>query len=107
MPVRARLHRPILWSALSAVLVVTTLAGSQTAQQRTTPKDVFAHRANELTLAGLRPGRDSIKKAKLQYDGYWTADQPAEVNSIRITVAAKGRYSELRLTARGQSNKSC
>jgi len=101
MPVRARLHRPILWSALSAVLAVTTLAGSQTAQQRTTPKDVFAHRANELTLAGLRPGRDSIKKAKLQYDGYWTADQPAEVNSIRIYGSCEGAVLRIEADSKG------
>ena len=69
MLVRARLHSPILWSALSAVLVVTTLAGAQTAQ-KPTAKKADAHKANELTLAGLRPGRDRLSRAVQLYHDY-------------------------------------
>ncbi len=65
MPVRARLYRPILWSALSAVLVVTTLAGAQSGQKPASKK--AAHRVNELTLAGLRPGTDTTKRAEHLY----------------------------------------
>jgi hypothetical protein len=61
MRVRARLHRPSLWSALSAVLLVTTLSAAQSAQKPAGKK--VAHRTNELTLAGLQPGQGGLERA--------------------------------------------
>ena len=48
--------------ALLACLVAGTLAAAQTTQRPGTKKDT-AHRANELSLAGLRPGKDTAKRA--------------------------------------------
>ena len=52
----------ILWRALLVLTLAPLLAG---AQNTTTPpaKKASAHRANELTLAGLRPGMDRLEKA--------------------------------------------
>jgi hypothetical protein len=48
--------------ALFAVALATWAAGAQTAPNADVKK-VSAHRAHEMTLAGLRPGRDSIARA--------------------------------------------
>jgi hypothetical protein len=37
------------------------------ARQKPTPKTTGAKKANELTLAGLRPGRDTVAKAKTKF----------------------------------------
>jgi hypothetical protein len=44
------------------IVLVAMSAGSQTAPVPTTKK-AAAHRTNELTLGGLRPGRDSVARA--------------------------------------------
>ena len=51
--------------ALLGLLLISTLAIAQTAQ--TPPKKVAAKRVNELTLAGLRPGRDTASRAVQLY----------------------------------------
>jgi len=51
--------------ALFAVFLASTLASRQTTQKPTAKKP--AHRANELTLAGLRPGRDRLSRAVRLY----------------------------------------
>ncbi len=43
-------------------LLASTLAIAQT-PPKPTAKEAIAHRANELTLAGLRPGQDSLARA--------------------------------------------
>jgi len=48
--------------ALLAVILVTSTAGAQTAS-KPAAKHVRATRANEMTLAGLRPGRDTLARA--------------------------------------------
>ncbi len=58
---RLRTCRPFLKSALLALLLATTLPGAQTGQKPAAKK--AAHRANELTLAGLRPGQDNLARA--------------------------------------------
>jgi len=50
-------------ASLSACLVLPLFA-----QQKPAPKPAAAHRANELTLAGLRPGRDKLGRAASLYD---------------------------------------
>jgi hypothetical protein len=47
--------------ALLGFLLLTTVVHAQTA--KTPPPEKAAQRANELTLAGLRPGRDSLARA--------------------------------------------
>src|ERR1700692_2616056 len=44
--------------ALLAVALLTAAAGAQTSAKKSS-----AHRANEMTLAGLRPGRDNVARA--------------------------------------------
>ncbi len=57
-------HR-FLSMALFALFLVTALAGAQTLQKPAAKK--APHRANELTLAELRPGRDSASRAVQLY----------------------------------------
>ena len=57
--------------ALWALALVTMIATTETvahpfrceARQKPTPKTTATKKANELTLAGLRPGRDSVTRA--------------------------------------------
>jgi hypothetical protein len=60
MPVGLRSGRPVRM-ALLASLLTSTLTIAQT------PPKKAAHRANELTLAGLRPGRDRLSRAVRLY----------------------------------------
>jgi len=64
MPAGARGGSTLTWALLASVLV-STCAISQTTQKPAAKKP--AHRANELTLAGLRPGRDGATKATSLY----------------------------------------
>jgi hypothetical protein len=51
------------WANISALAVaVCALSAAQT--PKAAPKKAAAHRANELTLAGLRPGTDTLARAK-------------------------------------------
>jgi len=61
MPAGLRSARPIR-RFLLASLLASTLAIAQT-PPKPTAKEAIAHRANELTLAGLRPGQDSVARA--------------------------------------------
>lgn len=51
-------------SSLPFVLVLATAAGGQSYATKPAGKTTAIHRANELTLAGLRPGKDSLARAK-------------------------------------------
>jgi len=53
-----------------ALLVSFVITPSLFAQQKPTPKPAAPHRANEFTLAGLRPGLDSVGKAKRLYKSF-------------------------------------
>jgi hypothetical protein len=52
--------------ALLVLVLVTTLGNAQTNNPQI-PKKATVRRANEFTLAGLRPGRDTLAKAKRLY----------------------------------------
>jgi hypothetical protein len=54
--------------ALLGLFLASTLVRAQT-PQKPRPQKVAAQRANELTLAGLRPGRDTLMRAKQLYKG--------------------------------------
>ena len=56
----------LLRRAPLALLLVSSLAGGQVPQKPQARK-AAAHRANELTLAGLRPGRDGLSRAMKLY----------------------------------------
>jgi hypothetical protein len=55
--------------AFGGLVLISALATAQT-PKTAAPKKVAAKRANELTLAGLRPGRDTMHRAKRIYGGY-------------------------------------
>ncbi len=59
----------------SPVFLVLGALGAMvvTAQQRPSPKPATLHRANELTLAGLRPGRDNLLRAVLLNKSFGSA----------------------------------
>ena len=59
--------------ALWGLLLVSTLALAQT-HQTLPSKKVAAHRVNELTLAGLRPGRDRLSRTVSLYHNYHEID---------------------------------
>ena len=65
MPAGLRSGRPVR-SLLLASLLASTLAIAQT-PPRPTAKKVPAKRVNELTLAGLRPGKDNAARASGMY----------------------------------------
>ncbi len=69
MPTGLRSGR-LVRGALLASLLASTLAIAQMPQKKAGPKDVFARRANELTLAGLRPGQDTLSRATGLYYAY-------------------------------------
>jgi hypothetical protein len=53
----------LLGLALFGFAMSATFASLQAPQQKLTAKKSVGHRANELTLAGLRPGRDTLLRA--------------------------------------------
>ena len=57
------------WARGSALLVALAcgMASAQSPQQKPPAKKAAARRANELTLAGLRPGRDKLNRAAQLY----------------------------------------
>lgn len=54
----------VLTRAAFGVLLVPTIVVAQSSHKAApTPTKISAHRANEFTLAGLRPGRDTLSRA--------------------------------------------
>jgi len=80
----------------SGVFLLALAAVSLTAQPNPA-KDPLASRSNELTLAGLRPGRDTISKARKLYDGPWLKTTPDDPNSVVVRGDCTG--AQLRLEA--------
>jgi hypothetical protein len=50
-----------------ALFLSAVLATAVFAQQKPVLKNDAAHRSNELTLAGMRPGQDTLKKAQVKF----------------------------------------
>jgi hypothetical protein len=80
MPARFPTERCFLSIARLALFLVTALAGAH-AGQKAAAKKVVAHRGNELTLAGLRPGKDTASSAVHLYKkpGNKPADQATQM----------------------------
>jgi hypothetical protein len=55
--------RRLLRLGIGGVVLAVTFAGAQSPQPRSVAKTTAAHRANEMELAGLRPGRDGLARA--------------------------------------------
>ena len=56
----------VLTRAALGLLLLPAVGAGQTSQ-KVAPKNISAHRANEFTLAGLRPGRDTLARATVLY----------------------------------------
>ena len=69
-------------------------AASSVSQQNS-GKDAFAFRSNELTLAGLRPGRDTITKAKKIYGGPWLKSAPDDPGVLLVRGDCTGALLRL------------
>ena len=67
---------------LTSLLLCLVAALSLFAQQKPAPKPAAAHRANELTLAGLRPGRDKLGRAATLYDSIDGKRSTADSQSV-------------------------
>lgn len=66
------------------ILALGCMLAIAQAPQEKPPKDAFAFRYNELSLAGLRPGRDKLQQARKMYDGPWLKTAPNEPDAIQI-----------------------
>jgi len=109
-----RSGRPVR-SLLLASLLASTLAIAQT-PPRPTAKKVPAKRVNELTLAGLRPGRDGATKATSLYhkSSMWPStkdEQLARVDTCHGQVFTIGLDGDQRIqvlrVARGPQVGDC
>ncbi len=82
-------------SAPAALVAAGALAGGY-AQEPAAPK-----RANELTLAGLRPGRDTLGTAEARYKAKYRKGAPASGEAAEWADECTGRALSLEL---GQNN---
>ncbi|MGB2635737.1 MAG: hypothetical protein WAM58_17545 [Candidatus Acidiferrum sp.] len=70
--------RRLLWLGTCSVALAAAFAGAQTPQP--VAKKTAAHRANEFTLAGLRPGTDKLARAVQLYR---TIDPKSSTNDLQ------------------------
>ena len=101
-------------SGITAILTCRIAVGQSPATGRAT-KPAGAHRANELTLAGLRPGRSTFAEARDLYHsaffvqpagGTWSTTSVCANQTMEIKAAARV-ISSIRIHAIGPSNYSC
>lgn len=100
---------------LFVLCLASTFSGAQT-PQKSAAKKAPTHRANELTLAGLRPGRDRVASATAKYK------QPLDFKSgesfliwndncrhcfLSIDFNTQGRIQVIRATAAPWLNADC
>jgi hypothetical protein len=71
-------YRRLLIAGLSVLCLLEGGSDAQTPEARPVAKPLRAHRINEMTLAGLRPGKDTVDKALILYRKY---GDPAESDS--------------------------
>jgi hypothetical protein len=98
----------LLWCALCFVSVAATLPSAQTTQHKPVAEKATARRVNELTLAGLRPGRDTKSRAAQLYgkpssskdagDGQVSWQDACNKQFLTIELNSVGEIQELRAT---------
>ena len=106
----------LLSRALLPFCLTFMLASAQTAQKSATGK-AAAHRANEMTLAGLRPGRDSLARAAQVNKEFGkgkelSGDQtvwfdPCRDQSLTVDNDKRKQIEEIRAAAWGGSTADC
>jgi len=97
---------------LSTLLVLPLFA-----QQKPTSKPAAAHRANELTLAGLHPGRDSVSRAsqlnkpigsgEVRPDGQTLWVDPCRGGSLIVDSDKKNLVQVIRVGANPAASAKC
>ena len=100
----------LLRRALVAFVLTSTVTIAQTTHQPVSKK-ATTHRANEFTLAGLRPGKDSYSRAVKLYGKPERIDQQADESTwedicrwrtLIVEKDSTGRIQTLRLTQHSQ-----
>lgn len=103
----ANFGRPggLLRLALGGLLFATTVVSAQTSQIPA-PKKAAGHHANEMTLAALRPGKDTVGRATRLYgktkptkdegDGQFSWRDACNRQSLTIESDHSGKIQELR-----------
>jgi hypothetical protein len=78
----------LMFAGLSVIFLIEGSSEAQTPEAKPIAKQAATHRANEMTLAGLRPGKDTVDRASILYRKY---GDPAETDSQRSwTDACRG-----------------
>jgi hypothetical protein len=100
-------------SVVAAVVCAVSLAQTPRVQ----PKKTAAHKANEMTLAGLRPGQDSVERAASLYrqfskDKTSRSDESVWFDhcrdaSLTVDSDAGKRIQEIRVAPWGGSTADC
>ena len=103
-----------LWLGASGVLLAgagIVAVGRPCANRATAPQ-----RANELTLAGLRPGKDAVAKAILKYkasllhrnnDQEYSWHDECRHEVLRADVESSGKVQEIRVAELRESKFEC
>jgi hypothetical protein len=116
-----RLLRPVLWTpragrVLLGVVLLTAVVRAQVAPKPEATKS-SAHRANELTLAGLRPGQDSATRG-IELNGKPTNksdDQNSQMvwdaicqkGTLFVDLDGAKRVQVIRVTINPKAQKDC
>lgn len=83
------------WQLFSLLFLGTTSAAAVYSSQQPAPKAGTAHRANEYTLAGLRPGIDRLTRAAVLFK---KADAHSDAQDSQLTWTDSCRHERLILT---------
>lgn len=113
----ARLRRERFGAALMGLLLLGATVNAQSSAPKTELRKTSAHRSNELTLAGLRPGRDTASRAIQLYRKptgadagrdaplVWTA--ACRTRSLSIDVDATGAIQVIRTAETSKPLQDC
>jgi hypothetical protein len=80
--------------AFCGAVFLGTLSGAQAVKQKPV-KDTSPVRFNELTVAGLRPGRDKLAKARRLYEGPWLSASTEDPDALLIRGDCTGALLRL------------
>ena len=78
----------LLRRALFVLVLTSTATVAQTTHQQA-PKKATTHRANEFTLAGLRPGRDKLERAMQLYHTIDPKSSTNDSQTVWVDACAK------------------
>jgi hypothetical protein len=107
----------LLRQALCGVILAATFASAQSSQEKLVAKKAAGHRMNELSLAGLRPGRDTLTRAALLNKQFGEGkERPADQTvwldmcrdlSLTIDSGKERRVEVIRVGAYSGSTADC